>query len=165
MRYGCCGSDDKIALYDFENKLIIAGEEKIVFANTPNSKFDFYVSYVANDDDSLFLGTLFFCYNSTDKYKVKIKATPRLSKDCGYRIPDMLLCPSNANDSFKKDNDTYGLWPLNKAKNKEEVTGIVIKLAFECNTVERLDTLEIPIINGMPFCKDLRTQEYIYNHK
>jgi hypothetical protein len=162
--YGCCGGDDQFAFYDYQNQLIIEGDVKIAIADIPNSRIKFYAAYKNSENDSSVLGTLYFSYGSTDHYKIRIRSTPALSSNCEYRTPEIFIYSSDLKDTaeINRRNDTYRLWSLNNLKDKAGINNIFLKLAFECNTADKTDTVVIPIINGKPFGKDDGVQEYSY---
>jgi len=164
VKYGCCGGDDQLAFYDLQNKLIIKGDREIVVANIPNSKIKFYVAYKDSYPDTAFLGTLFFSYGHLENYQVKIKPTAALPSKCEYRIPDIFIASTNPKDTARVNNE-YQLWSFNELKNKDDINNMSLKVVFECTTEDKLDTVEIPIINGKPFGKDEKIQEYSYRKK
>jgi len=165
VKYGCCGGDDAFAVYDFRSDLIIKGDVKIIKASIPNSEINFFASYKDNDDDSSFMGTVFYSFNNIDKYQIKISKTKTLPFDCEYRVPDIFIFSSDSNDKFRQDNNEYTLWSLNKIHSKSQINNISLKVVFECNAYPKNDTIIIPIINGKPFGKDAKIQTYTYINK
>ena len=65
----------------------------------------------------------------------------------------------NERDKFHKELNEYELWSLNNIKNRNQIDGIIIQLSFwsQCRLV--YDIIQIPIINGLPFGKDINVQE------
>lgn len=157
VKYGCCGAENELAIYDYQNKLIIEGDEKILLVNIPNSKINLFVAWKNYDKDTTIRGTLYFCYNSTDRYAVKIKNDVR-SDNCTDISPDILIHTANTHDTYNKYNNEYHLWSLDKIDNKNQINNIQLKIAFDCDNATSLDTLKIPIINGKPFGKNERVQ-------
>jgi hypothetical protein len=173
IKYGCCAGNDAIAIYDYQSNLIIEGDVKILRADIPNTQFNFFTAYKSNDIDTntSVIGTIFYCFNSVDKYQIKINRTEALPDGCEYRVPEIFFYSASPKDNFFTDknennfvtqNDEYRFWSLSGIKSKEQIDSIFIKLAFECNASSKLDTITIPIINGKPFGKNDRMQSFTY---
>ena len=162
VNYECCGGDDEYALYDFQNNLIIEGDVKVIIATIPNSKIKFFTGYKSNENDTSFMGTVFYSYNGTDKYQIRLNKTSVLPSSCGYRVPEVFISSSGGNDQVNQNKNEYTLWSLNKISNKKEINNISLEIAFECNEFSKNDTITIPIVNGMPFGKDNKIQYYTY---
>jgi hypothetical protein len=173
VKYGCCGGDNALAIYDYQSNLIIEGDVKILRADIPNTRYNFFTSYRSNDSNTntSTIGAVYYCFNSADKYQININKTEALPDSCEYRVPDIFFYSASQKDKFFTDknennfvtqNNEYRFWSLSGIKSKEQIDSISIKLAFECNTSSKLDTITIPIINGKPFGKDERIQSYTY---
>ncbi len=173
VKYGCCGGDDAFAIYDYQSNLIIEGDVKILRADIPNTRFNFFTSYNPNDTNTntSTIGTVFYCFNSADKYQININKTEALPDSCEYRVPDIFFYSASPKDKFFTDqnennfvtqNNEYRFWSLSGIKSKEQIDSISIRLAFECNTSSKLDTITIPIINGKLFGKNDRIQNFTY---
>lgn len=161
VKYGCCGAEDQIKLYNYDNKLIIEGTAQIIKGVIPNTDFNFYVAYKANQDSSS-LGTIYYSYNSSESYEIKIKADPSVSKNCGNFSPNISVYSANSRDKFLKGDNEYQLWSLDGIKSKNEINNISLKVVFECADDCKFNIIVIPITNGKPFWKDEKIQEFIY---
>lgn len=163
--YGCCGGDDKYQFYDYQNNLIIEGNGDIITARNPNSQLKFYVSFIPSFNDSTILGYINLSYNSQDSYKVILKSNPLISEYCFQPETKLQLKSNDHKDNYDDISKTYKFWSLNKVKTKDGVNGIIIQLDLDCDLDGNLDTINIPIINGKPFGKDERIQEYNFDEK
>lgn len=164
-KFGCCGAEDQLAIYDYNNKLIIEGDSKILLGEIPNSRLNFYVAFKNEYLDSTYLGTLYFCYSSSDRYTIKIESKPLPSDSCSPFSPDILIHSANVIDKFNKENNEYSFWSLNHIKSKDQINDLTLKVAYWCDSELNLDTLKIPIINGKPFGKDDRNQIIKFRQK
>ena len=164
LNFGCCGAEDQIQLYDYDNKLIIEGDAKILIGEIPTSRIKIFVAYKNETRDSAFFGTLFYCYNSSDKYSIRIKGSLP-SEKCSPFTPNIYMATSSSEDKFNKESNEYSFWSLNNAKNKNQINRLSLKIAFDCDNDLHLDTISIPIINGLPFGKNVKNQEFVYRRK
>lgn len=164
-KYGCCGAEDELAIYDYDSKLIVEGDSKILLGEIPNSHLKLYVAYKQEYKDTTTLGTLYYCYNSSDRYSIKIKSNPLPSDSCSPFSPDIFIYSPSADDKFRKDNNEYSFWSLNKIENKNKINNLTLKIAYWCDSALHLDTLAIPIVNGRPFGKEDRQQIISYRQK
>jgi hypothetical protein len=159
IKYGCCADLSKIALYDYSNRLIISGSEKIYEGFIPNNKIRFYFSYQSRPD-TLTLGQINYSYNASDQYHVVLKSERSTIRngveDCPMLYPEIDLSLSGAG-IFNKDEEVCTFWSLEKIRT---INGInfILKLKFDCDSTIR--PITIPIINGKPFGKDIETQIY-----
>ncbi|MCX8473537.1 MAG: hypothetical protein ORN85_07805 [Sediminibacterium sp.] len=158
VKYGCCGEENQLAIYDYENKLIIEGNSKILLGQIPNSNLNLYVAYKPQFYDTAFIGILYFCYNSSDRYVIKIKSNPLLWDSCNLFSHDILIHTTSKKDIFQSVENEYTFWSLNEIKNKSQINNLTLKVAYWCGAEPILDTLVIPIINGKPFGNDERNQ-------
>lgn len=151
-KYGCCGTAHELAIYDYQNRFIIGGDEKILLSSVPNSKIKFYLAWKINSKDENNFGTLYIAFNNSERYAIQIKDF--LSKeDCSFLLPDIKINTGNAKDKFREETQEYILWSLNKLQSKDEINNIIIEVIFECDGAESLKTIAVPIINGKPFGK------------
>lgn len=164
-KYGCCANEDQLAIYDYNNKLIIEGDSKILLGEIPNSRISFYVAFKNEYRDTTYLGTLYYCYDSSVRYSIKIESKPLPSDSCSPFSPDILIHSNNAIDKFNKENNEYSLWSLNHIKSKDQINNLTLKVAYWCDSELNIDTLKIPIINGKPFGKDDRNQIIKFSQK
>lgn len=165
VKYGCCGAEDELAIYDYDKKLIIEGDSKILLGEIPNSPVRMFVAYKKEYKDSTTLGTLYYCYSSSDRYTIKIKPN---ALSCGSHSPfspNIFIYSTNPDDKFSEDKNEYSFWSLNDIENKNQVNNLTLKIAYECDEHPNRDTIAIPIINGKPFGKDDRNQIIMYRHK
>jgi len=149
--YGCCLNKDTYEYFDYSNKLIIESNLDIISSYIPNSKIDFYIGYMFDEnpkDIKFFNGTLTFAYNSRDKYLIKISS----KKEHDWLNTKLDIISKDKRD-YKSD-DGYSLWSLDKIKTKEQVNDVTVLLKIDDEIV-----LEIPIIKGKPFGKSDRLQE------
>ncbi|MGB4776650.1 MAG: hypothetical protein WBP45_15840 [Daejeonella sp.] len=161
VKYGCCGAEDQIKLYNYENKLIIEGTAQIIKGSIPNAGLDFYVAYKPSQDTS-YLGAIYYSYRGSERYEIKIKADSSVSKNCGNFSPNISIYSANSKDKFLKNNNEYELWSLDGTKSKDQINNISLKVLFECADERQFNAIVIPITNGKPFGKDDKVQEYIY---
>jgi hypothetical protein len=158
-KYGCCGAENELAIYDYQNKLIIEGDSRILFGEIPNSRIKIFAAWKNGNIDTTILGTLYFCYNSSDRYAISIKGA--LPPDgCSPFSPGIFIYTGNPEDKFRKDINEYSLWSLNKLEEKEKINNLTLKVAFWCDSSLNIDTISIPIINGRPFGK-IDKQQFI----
>jgi len=153
----CCGGEDKLAIYDYNKKLIIKGNEKIISGSIPNSPLKIYIAWENEDSDETTLGTLHYSYNSKDKYDIKVKGI--LPSDSStLRTPEISIITSNSKDEFNNETNEYTLWSLNGCNSKALVNNITIQIVFDCDYKHKKITLSFPIIKGKPFGKEDRQQ-------
>ncbi|WP_071144809.1 hypothetical protein [Bacteroides ihuae] len=159
IKYGCCADLTKVALYDYNNRVIISGSEKIYEGFIPNNKIRFYFSYQSHPD-TLTLGQINYSYNASDQYHVVLKSkrstTRSAVENCPMLYPEIDLSFSGAG-RFDKDEEACPFWSLEKIKTINEIN-FILKLKFDCDSTIR--PITIPIINGKPFGKDIETQIY-----
>ncbi|MCO5267489.1 MAG: cyclase family protein [Brumimicrobium sp.] len=152
--YGCCGSEDELAIYDYQNKLIIDGDEKILIGDIPNSDIKLFAPWKNFDKDPKIRGTLYFCYNNEDRYAVKIKNS-LLTNDCSEFSPDILINTENSQDTYNKYINEYQLWSLDKIENKNQINNLQLKIAFDCDK-----TTKALIIRTLPNSTEKLTVDY-----
>jgi hypothetical protein len=162
--YGCCGGQDKVEIYNYNNKQIIASDDKVIFAELPNSKISIYLGFQQELKDSTILGTLYYAYDSSDRYAIKIKSTPLPSDDCSPYAPELSIHSSSPKDKINKENNEYTLWSLDGAKDKNQINNLSLIVTFECEARLHIPKINIPIIHGLPFGKDEKNQEIVFNH-
>jgi hypothetical protein len=155
--YACCGGEDKQSIYDYNKKLIIKGNEKIISGGVPNSRLKIYIAWENDDSDETTIGTLHYSYNSTDKYDIKVKGILP-SDSCTLRTPEISIITSNSKDEFNNETNEYTLWSLNGCNSKASVNNITIQIVFDCDYKQKKITLSVPIIKGKPFGKEYRQQ-------
>ncbi|HEV8513050.1 MAG TPA: hypothetical protein VGQ59_07220 [Cyclobacteriaceae bacterium] len=157
---GCCGGEDRIGLFDYKNKLIVAGSNKIVYGTIPRSPLCFYIGYTPNYPDSTSMGVLTFSYGSNDSFDIEIVGDSSLVKYCTDFTPEMTINSKSSKDKYDEQSGTYDLWSLSEIKSKNEINNITIRILPNCYVPGKiLPVIEIPIINGKPFGKDDRNQE------
>lgn len=142
---GCCGAENEIEYYDYNNQLIIQGTSEVIKCEIPNSKLKFYAASGHGVQ---------FSYSSTDRYTIDLKYPPDLKDYCGPVPPEVYFRSSDKNDKYL--DGVYEFWSLNDIESKEQINNITLVINYSC--IEGLDTLAIPIINGKPFGKDDRHQ-------
>lgn len=159
IKYACCAALSKVALYDYSNRLIISGSEKIYEGFIPNNKIKFYFSYQSHPD-TLTLGQINYSYNANDQYHIVLKSERSTIRNgvenCPMLYPEIDLSLSGAG-KFSKDEEACLFWSLEKIKTINEIN-FTLNLKFDCDSTIR--PITIPIINGKPFGKDIETQIY-----
>lgn len=161
-KYGCCGAEDHLAVYDYNNKLIIEGESEILVGDIPNSPVKIFVAYEVEQKDSTVLGTLYFCYNSSDRYAIVLKSDSLPASSCPRFVPDFSIDSRNTRDGFNPEKKEYTLWSLDAIKDKKQVNNLDLKIIYPCDYMSGNNVILIPIINGKPFGKDDRNQEITF---
>lgn len=164
-KYGCCGGENEYELYDYNNKLILEGNEQIILTRIPNARRNFYVSFKPEYHDTTILGKLYFSYSSSDNYQILIKSNPLPSEQCSPFSPQLFVKTNDKQDRFISSTNEYEIWSLDNIKNKEDINGINLQIVFDCDPELKLDTINIPIIKGKPFGKDDKIQELIYGRQ
>lgn len=162
VKHGCCGSLDQVKYYDYQNKLLIEGDSKIVAASIPN-QFTFYFAFQAEQQDSTTIGTLHLSYSSSEVYHIKLKSQHPASENCGPVVPILTLRSGNAKDTYNEDLNQYDLWSLEHSKSPRQLNGLTIRVNFDCDP--KLGVVDIPLIDGQPFGKTDTNQEYLINGK
>ncbi|RAI74852.1 hypothetical protein HMF3257_12510 [Spirosoma telluris] len=161
IKHGCCGSLDQIKYYDYQNKLLIEGDSKIMAASIPN-QFTFYLAFQAEpSSDTTTIGTLNLSYSSSEAYHIKIKALHAASENCGPVVPILSLRSSSPKDTYNEGLKQYDLWSLEHSKSPRELNKLTIRVNFDCDP--RLGVIDIPLIDGRPFGKSELNQVYWVN--
>lgn len=163
-KYGCCGAEDELAIYDYENKKIIAGDSKIILGEIPNSPITMYISYKPEYQDSSLLGRLYLAYNSLDSYTLTIKSKPLSKDDCSPFSPRITVKSIHAQDKFEEVTNEYTFWSLDNITTTDQIKDLTIKIVYWCDKKLHMDPISIPIIKGKPFGKDDRNQFVEYKH-
>ncbi|MEO7177118.1 MAG: hypothetical protein ABIS69_05060 [Sediminibacterium sp.] len=164
VTHGCCGAEDYLAIYDYDNKLIIDGDARILFGDIPNTQFGFYVSYKPEYEREGILGTLYFSYNSDERYAISIQSTPLPDDICSPVVPEIRIETGNSKDEFFPDTNEYLLWSQEQVKSKSEINHLNLKISYLCEPSLQLDPITIPIMEGKPFGKPDRIQSIQYVH-
>ncbi len=157
VKHGCCGSLDEVKLYDYQNRLIIEGDSKLIPAEVPN-QFTFYLSFQAGGPDTTTIGTVHLSYSSAETYHIQVKASKPASENCGPVVPALSLRSTSKKDSYNEGLSQYDLWSLEHSTSPEQVNGLTIRANFDCDPA--IGLIEIPIINGRPFGKADKNQVY-----
>ena len=165
ITHGCCGAEDQHEIYDYDNQMIIAGDNKILFGSIPNSRVNVLIGFKNEVADSTTLGTLYLSYRSDERYEIRIKSSPLPAEKCSPFSPEISLTSKNPRNTFNAASNEHTLWSLDKINSSALVNGISIKVAFNCETELHVKPLYIPIINGMPFGKSSKNQEISYKYK
>ncbi|HZV70890.1 MAG TPA: hypothetical protein VFG10_15145 [Saprospiraceae bacterium] len=164
-KFGCCGAEDDLAVYDYNNKLVIRGDATIIYGDIPNSQVSFYVSYKPEYKDSTILGVLYLSYSSTDQYSITIKSKPLPEDYCSLFSPDVVIESTDPDDKFEEATNEYTLWSLDEIKSNSEINHLTLKVMYECDSKLHLQPLLIPIIKGKPFGKEERNQSVVFKHE
>ncbi|QMW00576.1 hypothetical protein [Spirosoma foliorum] len=162
VKYGCCGSLDQFNYYDYQGKLLVEGAE-IQTAYIPNRDSRFYLAFLPDQSkDTTTLGTVQLSYSSSEIYRIKIKSRQPASDEY-YPMgvyPRLALRSPNSIDTYDKHQKDYSLWSLEHSKIPwpQQINGFTIHVDFDLDP--KLGSLDILLINGKPFGKDDKNQEY-----
>jgi hypothetical protein len=162
VKYGCCGGEDEYELYDYNNNQILEGNEQIILIRLPKARITFYVSFKPEYRDTTILGRLHFSYNSSENYQIVIKSAPFPSEQCSPFSPQLFVKTNNKQDRYISSTNEYEIWSIENIKTKEDISGINLQIVFDCDPELKLDTINIPIINGKPFGNSTKIQELQY---
>ncbi|MBN8824864.1 MULTISPECIES: hypothetical protein [unclassified Spirosoma] len=157
VKHGCCGSLDQVKLYDYQNRLIIEGDSKIIPAEVPN-QFTFYLSFQAGGSDKTTIGTVHLSYGSNEAYHIQIKSPKPASENCGPVVPALTLRSASKKDSYNEGLNQYDLWSLEHSTSPSQLNNLTIRANFDCDP--SLGLIDIPIIKGRPFGKAETNQVY-----
>lgn len=158
IKRGCCGAEDKLALFTYNNKQIIAGDGRIVSGNIPNSKIRLLAGYKSNFEDSLFHGTIYFSYNNGEQYEIKISSPPLSGEHCNPFSPEISIVTNNEKDNKVSDDYGYDLWSFDGLTDINKINGVTLRFNFDCEEAYKPAPIEIPLINGKPFGKAEKKQ-------
>ena len=158
-KYGCCAEENELGLFDYNHNTIINADNEIILSSIPNSGINMYFGFKKEIKDSDNLGTFFISYNSSEKYAIKIKTNKQLKERWTGFSPTIKIETDNPNDRFSQSENEYTFWSLDKVSSKILINGLTIKLDFDFGQSSKL--IEIPIIEGKPFGKDIKAQEII----
>ena len=163
VKYGCCGHVNHYEIFDYKNKQIIEGDDKIVTGSIPNSDLKIYVGFAQEANDSAVLGTLnytTYCSGQSPvRFAIKMKSNPSNVRECETYWPKISLQANKVIDKFDDDENEYTLWSLDKIENEKLINNLIIKFSIECTEKQDFGFLYIPITNGKPFGKDDKNQE------
>lgn len=156
IKYGCCADLNRIKLFDYHNHEIIAGLDRVINVNIPNSSLGFYMAFDDSSSDSNTLGRVTISYGSGQRYHINIMSDKPLSEFTCPRVnPELSILSQNKQNRFY-DNDSYMLWSLDKLKLISGINGVSVKVSFPCDS--SIKPITIPIVNGLPFGKDQKEQ-------
>ena len=162
VKYGCCGHVNHYAIYDYENRQIIEGDDKIVTGSIPNSDLKINVGFTQETNDSTVLGTLYYTIShprkNPERFAIKIKSKPSNVRKCEIYSPNISLQTNKTIDIFDLRENEYILWSLDKIENENLINNLTIKFNIDCTEKQDFRFLYIPIINGKPFGKDGKIQ-------
>jgi hypothetical protein len=163
VKYGCCGNVNHYEIFDYQNNLIIEGDDKIITGSIPDSDLKIYVGFTQETNDSTVLGTLYYTTyhlrKKPEKFAIKIKSKPSNVRKCETYWPKISLQTNKAIDKFDATENENTLWSLYKIENESLINNLTIKFSVECTEKQDFKFLHIPIINGKPFGKDDKIQE------
>ncbi|WP_080055340.1 hypothetical protein [Spirosoma aerolatum] len=157
VKHGCCGSLDQVKLYDYQNRLIIEGDSKIIPAEVPN-QFTFYLSFQAGGPDTTTIGTVHLSYSPNEAYHIQVKARKPASENCAPVVPALTLRSASKKDLYNEGLNQYDLWSLEHSTSPSQLNNLTIRANFDCDPA--LGIIDIPIIKGRPFGKAEPNQVY-----
>jgi hypothetical protein len=162
--YSCGDMSGSYEIFDYRHRPIIDMSGIIIFGDIPSSAANIYKIYFgAASLESDYTASLYYAYNSTDRYTVKIGNNGL--EECGiisdyYGPPSIQILSKNAEDKFDEERGRYTFNSLKGLKSKDSINNIAIRVTLPCGNTEFRDIVfDIPIINGKPFGKDQKTQE------
>ncbi|WP_156180343.1 hypothetical protein [Rufibacter radiotolerans] len=170
---GCCLDLDKIKLFDYHNKEIIAGSGGVTTVTVPNNEVKFYFAFSDIDSRPKSLGKITISYGSGRRYDIHllsdkvlgdsvelIDGKPFHVETCPYKNPELALL-SGGKEITERDSYTgaYQLLSMEGIKSTSELRDIAIQVSFTCD--KSIKPFLIPIINGFPFGKN--QWEHTYN--
>ncbi|MDR2918839.1 MAG: hypothetical protein LBV72_05690 [Tannerella sp.] len=158
IKYGCCGAENELEIFDYNNQSIIQADNQIIIGYAPNSEIKLYIGSQQAINDSLDISTLMISYNSTEKYIIRIKSKIELESHCSPFSPDIEIYEKGENILSETRNE-YPLWSLNGINNKAQINDLVIRLKFDCDETVSNHIIDIPIIQGKPFGKENKEQD------
>lgn len=163
IKYGCCGHVNHYEIFNYENKQIVEGDDKIVVGSIPDSDLEIYVGFTQETNDSTVLGTLYYTTyhpgKNPDRFAIKIKSKPSNVRKCETYWPKISLQTNKAIDKFDANENEYTLWSFDKIENEKLINNLTIKFSIECTEKQNFSFLYIPIMNGKPFGKENKNQE------
>jgi len=163
VKHGCCGAPDVIRIYDYDNNLIVEGEEKVITANIPNSRIEMFSGFISGNTDKNFLGMLNISFGSDNRYFISLKTPFKISGDCIPPVPRIVIKSNSAKDAFIGENNQYDLWSLENVRTVDQINNISLNVIFECDP--KLEHIVVPIVNGMPYGNSKRIQEVVLKKK
>ena len=136
IKYGCCGNVNHYEIFNYENKQIIEGDDKIVIGSIPNSDLKIYVGFTQDTNDSTVLGTLYYTTYLPKKvlesFAIKIKSKLSNVSKCETYWPKILLQTNKAIDKFDTNENEYTLMSFDKVENENLINNLTIKFRIEC---------------------------------
>lgn len=156
IKYGCCAELNRIRLFDYQNNEIIAGSDKVISVNIPNSSLGFYMAFDDSSSNENMLGRVTISYGGGQIYHINLISGKPLSElTCPVINPELSIISPHKQDRLYDEN-LYMLWSLDKVKTMSGISGVSVKINFPCD--ERIKPITIPIINGLPFGKNQQEQ-------
>jgi len=161
---GCCDAEPIHKIYDYESKLIIEGNAKILTGAIPNNSLKFFVSYKPSVQDTSMLGSIFLAYDAGNKYQIDILSSPLPPELCSQYSPEFTLTSVNRRDTLDVFENEYQLWDLEPIESIDQISNIIIRVQYLCEVYFPVEPIEIPITRGKPFGKDSTHQQVILIH-
>jgi hypothetical protein len=164
VKYGCCGSLAHYEIFDYQNKQIIMGDDKIITGFIPNSRLIIYLGFTRQTNDSAIVGKLHYSTTGGSKFEIVIKSKRKKVMKCD--ILGEISLKSSKIDKFDAEENEYTLWSLDKNEDEKSINNLLIHLNIHPSEPDCLDKkdskfVNIPIIQGKPFGKDTKIQEII----
>jgi hypothetical protein len=158
VKYGCCGALNHYEIFNYNNKPIIEGDGNIVTGNIPNSIMSIYSGFINESKDSTTFGTFYYSTNLSERFAIKIKGRAAVVTGCGEVMPEITFFATGRNNTFDSTRNEYTLWSFDKVENAAEISNLKIRLKMYCMGEQNMKAIEIPIMNGMPFGKNIHNQ-------
>lgn len=163
VKHGCCGTPDIIRIYDYNNKLIVEGEDRIITATIPNTHIEMNTGFINKYGNGGVFGIVCIGFAGDDRYEIKLISHTKKTENCTPGIPHIVVFTGSPRDGYISESNKYDLWSLEKIRTINQLNNVSVKLNFECDT--NIETIEIPIIKGKPFGKCERNQEIEMRYK
>jgi hypothetical protein len=152
--YGCCSEPTITKIFDYSNEIIISGTSSIYEVVIPNKKLRMFISYEESDNSDNF-GYINIVISHNERYRIKL---------IGNKNIDELKCPfvfAEAKFDIKEEDKFYNnslLLFSQEYINSLKQLNLSFSLTFNCDFKHKPITIDI--INGLPFGKDSKLQEY-----
>lgn len=173
VKYGCCGSPNKVTIYDYKHKSIVAGDNSILIADISSETYhtNIYSSIQSFYEKNDTLGMLTIAYTATDKYTIYLLSKKKTTFCNQYQF-DYTLHTDNTDATIYSRLDGllnyYSIFPKKQINTAAEINDIEYIIEYQCMAysdatvdpavADKVYSIKIPLINGKPFGKSNRIQ-------